>query len=209
MSLAGLERSSGGTSNLGIRGSTPLPSRVFRHAACDSCPPAQEPRLGAQASELSIVDGSAYCWGSNWKHQLGVWDHADAALPIPVTELGSGVTAISSGAVHTCAIVGGRPWCWGSDSAGQQGNGESATDNAVPALVLELAGEATAITAGLLHTCAIVDGAAWCWGDNSVGQLGNGGFSSQVPVPVTGVEARSTEITLGSRQLRDFAQLRA
>lgn len=44
------------------------------------------------------------------------------------------------------------------------------------------------IDAGLWHSCALdLSGFAYCWGDNTHGELGNGGTtSSSVPVPVTG-----------------------
>jgi len=42
------------------------------------------------------------------------------------------------------------------------------------------------IKAGELFTCGVTsDGAAWCWGDNEYGQLGDGSFTgSAVPVKV-------------------------
>jgi alpha-tubulin suppressor-like RCC1 family protein len=42
------------------------------------------------------------------------------------------------------------------------------------------------LKAGELSTCGVTsDGAAWCWGDNEYGQLGDGSFaSSNVPVKV-------------------------
>ena len=42
------------------------------------------------------------------------------------------------------------------------------------------------IKAGELFTCGITsEGAAWCWGDNEYGQLGDGTFTrSSVPVKV-------------------------
>ena len=44
------------------------------------------------------------------------------------------------------------------------------------------------ISAGYFHSCGLTPGGtAWCWGDNSGGQLGNGGGShSNVPVQVAG-----------------------
>jgi alpha-tubulin suppressor-like RCC1 family protein len=57
---------------------------------------------------------------------------------------------------------------------------------------------ATAIDAGKFHTCAIVDGAAKCWGENGNGALGNkGSFSSHVPVQVYGLTSGVTAISAG------------
>jgi len=47
---------------------------------------------------------------------------------------------------------------------------------------------ATRVAAGPEYNCAVVNGAAWCWGNNANGQLGNGTLDmSGVPVPVAGL----------------------
>ena len=57
----------------------------------------------------------------------------------------------------------------------------------------------TAISAGLAHSCAVVDGAAMCWGnDNSVGQLGDGtNIDRLAPVQVIGLASGVTAISAG------------
>jgi alpha-tubulin suppressor-like RCC1 family protein len=58
--------------------------------------------------------------------------------------------------------------------------------------------DAVAIYAGDHHSCALIaDGTARCWGNNSVGQLGNGTAThSYVPVAVTGM-SDAAAITAG------------
>ena len=73
-------------------------------------------------------------------------------------------------------MADGRAYCWGYNGYGQLGN-NSTTNSSVPVAVDTsgvLAGKTvTAITAGDIHTCAVADGKAYCWGDNGYGQLGN------------------------------------
>jgi alpha-tubulin suppressor-like RCC1 family protein len=58
---------------------------------------------------------------------------------------------------------------------------------------------ATAVTAGFLNTCALLQtGAAECWGDNSDGQIGDGtAIRRLTPVPVTGLPG-ATAVSEGS-----------
>jgi alpha-tubulin suppressor-like RCC1 family protein len=89
---------------------------------------------------------------------------------------------------------------------GQLGDG-STTDSDVPVAVDAsgvLAGKTlTQITAGQLHACAVdAAGAAYCWGYNDYGELGDGSMTnSSVPVAVdsSGVLAGKilTQITAG------------
>ena len=85
--------------------------------------------------------------------------------------------AISAGGEHTCAILdNGSASCWGNNGDGQLGDGTTTNRN-TSAQTSSLGADRTAvaITAGLEHTCAILDdGSVSCWGDNEYGQLGDG-----------------------------------
>src|SRR5688572_3924658 len=49
-------------------------------------------------------------------------------------------------------------------------------------------------------TCAVVSGAAYCWGGNTNGQLGNGGLSPAfAPTAVPGLSSGVSAISLGSK----------
>ena len=149
----------------------------------------------------AIQNGVAKCWGNNLFGQLGIGDHASelsAPKPTTVVNLGVGVTAITAGTVHTCAIVNVAAWCWGEGGEGQLGTGAD-DDSRVP-VQSSLNTGVTAISAGGVHTCAIVNGAAQCWGSNRSGQLGDGTtMDSNFPVGVVGLDDGVTAIAAGDR----------
>jgi len=109
---------------------------------------------------------------------------ADRILPTFVTGL-TGVTQISAGYGHTCAVLNtGRINCWGDNAFGQLGRG-SKLESSYP---VEVSGITTAVSvsAGYIHSCAVLsDGTARCWGSNRSGQLGDGTTSTRTsPVAV-------------------------
>jgi alpha-tubulin suppressor-like RCC1 family protein len=135
--------------------------------------------------------GAAYCWGKNWSGQLGNNSQADSFIPVAVN-LPSGVTgfaSITAGENHTCALTGGgTAYCWGSGAFGQLGNNQLASSLSPAAVVLPVAVTGfSSLTAGGNHTCGLSSaGAAYCWGWNNHGQLGDNSLvSTQTPVAVS------------------------
>jgi len=131
--------------------------------------------------------GVAYCWGRGLYGALGTGDSTNSATPVRV----SGVltfASISAGYDYTCAIgLDQVTYCWGANGSGQLGNATT-TPSSVPVAVS--GGRAFhAISASPSnHVCALdASGAAYCWGANSEGQLGNGSTdSSATPIAVSG-----------------------
>ena len=161
----------------------------------------------------AVKDGGAWCWGSNGFGELGNSSTYDrfaprgSAVPVPVLGLQSGVSAISAGSGHTCALKDGGVWCWGQNQYGQLGsnsttctplNGSSSPCSPAPVAVPGLESGVSAISAGGFQTCAVKDGGVWCWGQNQYGQLGNNSTTdSHVPVAVSGLATGVTAISVG------------
>ena len=115
--------------------------------------------------------------------------------------------SVSAGSNLSCAIDSGRAYCWGSNPDGL-GDGSSPPYSYVPVAVDTsgvLAGKTlTKISAGYGYACALDSaGAAYCWGGNYYGELGNGTTtSSNVPVAVdtSGVLAGKTLVQIAAGQ---------
>ena len=144
--------------------------------------------------------GGVKCWGSNSAGQSGqnpaVFFEVDTATDVP--GLASGVIAIAAGGSHTCALTStGGVKCWGLNQNGQLGDNGAPGIRFTPADVPGLTSGVTAISAGLLTTCAVAaGGAAKCWGANGVGQLGDNSTTERlVPTDVFGLSAGVSAIS--------------
>jgi alpha-tubulin suppressor-like RCC1 family protein len=174
----------------------------------------------------AAVNGTASCWGENNIDELG---HSESSMgdigpscvdgggtypcnPTPTTVSGAtSVNAVAAAGGTAFALRGGGTVVsWGWDQYGLRGAGPGVIGTSPTPTVVPVIPSATSISARQFSACSLgAAGAVWCWGVNSVGQLGDGtttgaddggqcaeGFPCKPPVLVPSVTA--TQISVGA-----------
>lgn len=135
-------------------------------------------------------DDALLCWGLG---PFPIDDGEAASLTEPARV--AGALTFSSVAVGrvTCGVsTEGDTWCWGAADRGALGvPAEALTCDADPCMVPQRVADAPAfveVVVGTAFACGLsAEGAAWCWGANEIGQLGDGTrVDRSTPAPVQG-----------------------
>ncbi len=138
-----------------------------------------------------VRDGSGVldvrCWGENENGEVGTPKQVEVLRPVLLSALTTGVTEVSAGDTHTCAMQHGGVRCWGNNNVGQLGDGTYASTTN-PTFVA-IPGSVRSMSAGAEHACAVsYEGAVYCWGRNWTGALGDGTTVDRaLPVMVPGL----------------------
>lgn len=163
-----------------------------------------EPAVAVSAGHFHTcavtTSGKAFCWGYGAYGQLGYGGYAPNSRPVAVSGR-VGVTNVSAGWLHTCALSGNSVYCWGDNSKGALGrdNGQPALSPVPVRIGPEwLQGAAVDAGAGYGFTCALAtSGKLNCWGAGASGQLGDGRFAASTLPVVVALEGKSTGVSVG------------
>lgn len=142
---------------------------VATSSAGNSGPPkAKAVTAGVDHTCALTRTGAVMCWGYNGHDELGTGQGGNlpwASIPVDVQGLSGGVTMVSAGARHSCAVTGaGGAMCWGANYGGALGDGTEDRHFA-PVEVIGLRGGQLAVSAGYDRSCALVgSGGVQCWG---------------------------------------------
>lgn len=156
---------------------------------------------GAVNHSCLINAQGTWCWGYGWWGQMGDGEAAQNQTPNLVTGFANPLL-ISAGGDTTCGVnTSGEAYCWGNGLHGQMGNGTWVDINSTPVPVSLIGLEVSKISVGAAHVCAVTSaGAAYCWGRDNYGQLGNDAplADSNLPVLVSGFGSGMADISAGA-----------
>jgi cysteine-rich repeat protein len=165
---------------------TPMPSVIERRHHVEYL------AMGDQTACAVTREGRVLCWGANNLGQAGTNRQtgqqrgcrgACETIPHLVDgDLGV-VVHLSLAQDHACALnAEGRVYCWGNNEDLQTGVASEALCGDTPCHLrpvrLEHLSGIRDVATARRHTCVIThDGSVYCWGNNSVGQLGIGALN--------------------------------
>ena len=124
------------------------------------------------------TDGTIWMWGNNIVGQLGLGNRTYYSSPQQIGALTTWL-AVSAGYHHTLATkTDGTLWAWGENNYGQLGNNATSAFVFSPVQIGALTTWSKASAGTQFSQAVKTDGTLWSWGQNSVGQLGQGTVGS-------------------------------
>ena len=143
---------------------------------------------GAHHSCVVASNGDGYCWGWNDNGRLGTGTAGGSFNTPQLVAGGHTWQSIQAGDQSTCGLTtAGQMYCWGSNSQGQLGIGvNDFVPHPTPEPVIGGHTFASLPSLGSNHfsACGVTTtGDMYCWGSNSLGELGRGFISNIEPTP--------------------------
>ena len=167
----------------------------------------------SQGHTLALLgNGSVFAWGANGSGQVGngttsTWVTQPTQVLAPNSQTGpdiQNIVAVAAGYYHSLALENdGKIYAWGDNSYGELGDSDTALAMQTKPVYVKTSGvpftSTVQITADSTNSCALQgNGSAWSWGDNTIGELGNGTKNPATPVtPANLSPAQVSGLTTG------------
>ncbi len=139
------------------------------------------------------TDGTAWCWGNGASGRLGNGATSNSNVPVAVggSPTGTAWSTLAPLGEASCGLRNDHTiWCWGSDYYGELGDGTSSSSHNTSTPVRSGSSSSwNSLGAGGQGACAVDSSSKlYCWGGNSIGQVGVGSRTGSVTPPalVTG-----------------------
>ncbi len=147
--------------------------------------------VGLNTACALTANSDAKCWGKNNDGQVGDNSKTNASRPTYLLASRNSrlenIVQISVGVSHSCARMNnGSLRCWGLRNNARLGiGGENNGNQLIASETVTGISNAIQVSAGKKSTCAFLDNASvQCWGDGSLGQLGNNTTTKNAPPSV-------------------------
>ncbi len=172
--------------------SSPTPVQIYQ----GSMPSLNIKAISAKGNVTCAIgfDDKAYCWGDGTSGQLGQSLLENSLSPVAIPQgvmPDPRIKKITIGYSNFVCAIGfdDKAYCWGQQPYGEFGNNSSSSSR-TPVATWQGSMTDTKIkdlSAGAFHVCVIgFDDKAYCWGNNSSGQLGDDSNSNRrTPVAVS------------------------
>lgn len=113
------------------------------------------------------------CWGANGSGQSGLSPNSPGMVVSP-NQINGSWLLVGTGGYHSCATRLDKSLaCWGEAGDGRLGYSPAFSTQAPLSVNLPTGTAVDEISLGLEYSCARAGTAAWCWGHNDAGQLGD------------------------------------
>ncbi len=145
-----------------------------------------------------MIDRTIRCWGYNYFGQVGDGTSADRLVPTAVPNVAD-VDTVTAAGWRTCVLtLQAAVYCWG-DIEHHVSDGGLDVFSPVPVLVGGFTGRPNALSDDGDSSCVVDElGGVQCWGDNDVGQLGDGTRNyRRVPGYVVGLQNGVGQVAMG------------
>lgn len=142
-------------------------------------------------------DGTIWCWGAGTSGQLGNGSMMSSPTAVQAgNTIGGPFDHVVSSVNRSCALKhDGTVWCWGDNSNGALGNGNTVNSDTPVQPANSESATFRQIATAPGHSCALKsDGTLWCWGNNNVGQLGDGTTTNSL-APVRAAPSLGSTLT--------------